>query len=626
MNTLLSNRLFVSQFILAITVFSLASCNQETKERPKPNIVWITSEDNSKHYLAMFDENGVPTPNIESLAEDGVTFTRAFSNAPVCSVARSAIISGCFGPRTFSQYHRRLQLVPLPDSLQMFPYYLRKAGYYTTNNSKQDYNFIKGDEVWDESSKKATWRDRQEGQPFFHIANFTVTHESSLHFTESEMNAYQPNTPFNSFTVQPNHPNSELFKYTNAYYRDKIQEMDQKVGEVIQALKDDGLYDNTFIFYYGDHGGVLPGSKGYIFETGLHVPMVVHIPENYKDLVAMEPGTVTNGFVNFIDLAPTVLNIAGLELPEALDGKPFLGKNITNNNLEKREVTYSYADRFDEKYDMVRGVRKGKFKYIRNYQPFNFNGLRNNYRYRMLAYQEWAELYQKKALDKVQTAFFDFKSPEALYDIESDPYETKNLAEDPAYLDKVKEMRKELNLWLMDMPDLSFYPEFYLVANAVENPVLFGQQHKGDIKAYIQIADLSLSPFESVKDELLSKLASGDPWERYWALTAVCSFQEEAISLVSNIRAVGNTDEELINRVMAAVALAVINQESPVSVMTAAFYACEDPVQGLLMLNSIVLMSSFNYNYMFDLDLDMIQQSVKDEPYIQRRLTFLGLM
>ncbi|MBV6643738.1 MAG: sulfatase-like hydrolase/transferase, partial [Cyclobacteriaceae bacterium] len=268
--------------------------------KKQPNIVWITSEDNSKHYMSLFDENGVSTPNIESLAQNGVIFTRAFSNAPVCSVARSAIISGCYGPRTFSQYHRRLAHVPLPDSLQMFPYYLRKAGYYTTNNNKEDYNFIKGDEVWDESSKEATWRNRQPGQPFFHISNFTTTHESRLHFKEEDMQK-PTKTPLDAFEVQPNHPKTDLFRYTNAYYRDKIQEMDQQVGEVIARLKEDNLLDDTFIFYYGDHGGVLPGSKGYIYETGLHVPMIVHIPKNYQDLVDVTPGTQSEGFVSFVD-------------------------------------------------------------------------------------------------------------------------------------------------------------------------------------------------------------------------------------------------------------------------------------------------------------------------------------
>ncbi|XOV93711.1 MAG: sulfatase [Bacteroidota bacterium] len=611
--------------IIVTLLLIFTSCDQQDK-RPLPNIVLITSEDNSKHYLSLFDENGVPTPNIESLTTNGIIFTRAFSNAPVCSVARSAIISGCYGPRTFSQYHRRLQHVPLPDSLQMFPYYLRKAGYYTTNNSKEDYNFIKGDEVWDESSRDASWRNRQAGQPFFHISNFTISHESSLHFSEEDMKNKPTDTPLDAFTIQPNHPKTDIFRYTNAYYRDRIIEMDKKVGEVIDSLKADGLLDDTFIFYYGDHGGVLPGSKGYIYETGLHVPMVVHIPKHYEDLVDLQPGTRNDAFVSFIDLAPTVLNLAGIEVPAAMDGKPFLGKGVTPESLSQRNTTFSYANRMDERYDMVRGVRKENFKYIRNYQPFNVDGSRNNYRYRQLAYREWLMLHDEGKLNEVEDAFFQFKAPEALYDIEKDPFEINNLADDPEYLIKLKEMRSELNDWILGMPDLSFYPEFYLLNNAAENPTLFGQQHKSQISKYLETADLSLQPFESVKSKLIEALQSGDPIQRYWALNAGSSFKEEARSLTEYIEEIGQNDELLINRTMAGMFLAIVDQQSPVSMMKAALYECDDPAEALLMLNSIVLMNSFNYGYDFDLDLENIQPAVKKDETVKRRLEYLGLM
>ena len=217
--------------------------------------------------------------------------------------------------------------------------------------------------------------------------NIMTTHESRLHFTEEEMQNTTVQTDAASFEIFPNHPETELFEYTNAFYRDKIMEMDRQAGEVIAELKAEGLLDRTFIFYYGDHGGVLPGSKGYIYETGLHVPMVMHIPENYKHLADFKPGSDVEGFVSFIDLAPTVLNLAGVEIPEGIDGKPFLGKGVKAEEVNSRDETFGYADRFDEKYDMVRSLRKGDYKYIRSYQPFNYDGLMNNYRYIQLAYQ-----------------------------------------------------------------------------------------------------------------------------------------------------------------------------------------------------------------------------------------------
>jgi arylsulfatase A-like enzyme len=364
--------------ILLIFLAAFSSITAQSN-LPPPNIVWLVSEDNSMHYLKIFDENGVATPQIESLAEQGLIYSNAFSNAAVCSAARSTIISGCYGPRLASHYHRKIKKVPMPTNLDMFPVNLRKAGYYTTNHSKEDYNSIKSEGVWDESSKTASWRNRNKNQPFFHVFNVEITHEGTLHFNKKTIENQKTKTDLNSFTVQPNHPNTELFKYTNARYRDEIIEMDTEIGTVISQLKEDGLYDDTFIFYYGDHGGVLPGSKGYLYETGLHIPLVVHVPKNYRHLVSQKLGSKVEGFVSFVDLAPTILNLAGVEIPKEMDGKPFLGNKVNTEDVNGRDETFSYADRFDEKYDMVRAIRKGKFKYIRNYQPFNYDGLMNDW-------------------------------------------------------------------------------------------------------------------------------------------------------------------------------------------------------------------------------------------------------
>nr|MDA3823729.1 sulfatase [Bacteroidales bacterium] len=471
----------VRPFLLAIVIATLvfSSCDNTVALDP-PNIVWITSEDNSAHYMKLYNEQGVATPNIASLAKEGVLFTHAFSNAPVCSVARSALISACYGPRVGSNFHRKMKIVPMPDGIEMYPSYLRKAGYYTTNNNKEDYNLIKADDVWDESSSKAHWKNRAEGQPFFHVFNIGTTHESKLHFTEEQMRNTPTITPIDPTTTFPKHPDTELFAYTNAYYRDKIIQMDKEVGEVVKELEEEGLLESTIIFYYGDHGGVLPGSKGYIYESGLHVPFVVYIPEKYQKLTGYKKGSRADEFVSFIDFGPTVLKLAGAEIPEGIDGSPFMG--VKAQDRIENNVTFGYADRFDEKYDMVRSVRVGNYKYIRSYQPFNFDGLMNNYRYKQLAYQEWQDLFQKGELDEVQSQFFRTRKTEMLFDLETDPNETidiSDLAESQVVLN---EMRETLENWVKGMPDLSFYPESYLIQNAFHNPVEFGQEHKADIE------------------------------------------------------------------------------------------------------------------------------------------------
>jgi len=612
--------------IILIAILTLSSCNKDKNLSEQPNIVWITSEDNSKHYMKLFDENGVSTPNIEKLADHGITFTRAFSNAPVCSSARSTLISGCYGPRTASHYHRKMKQVPMPETLEMFPSYLRKAGYYTTNKHKEDYNIIKSDSVWDESSKQASWRNRAENQPFFHVFNIMTTHESRLHFSKKRMKSKSTITNKDSVFIQPNHPITETFKYTNAYYRDKIVEMDNEVGEVINQLKEDGLLKNTFVFYFGDHGGVLPGSKGYLTETGLHVPLVVSIPEKYKHLVNEKLGSKTNGFVSFIDFGATVLNIAGIDVPKEIDGKPFLGKNIQSKELKNRDETYSYSDRLDEKYDMVRAFRKGKYKYVRNYQPFNFDGLMNNYRYRQLAYKEWSTLNNDDKLNNIQASFFEAKQPEFLYDVEADPFETTNLATNPNFSETLTQMREKLTTWVKDMPDLSFYPEHYLIQHAFNNPVKFGQQHKNEIQDYIEIANLQLLDFELVKSTIKTSLNSNDPWERYWALIVCSSFGDSANEMIPIVKQLSISDTELVNKVRAAEFLGIVKAENPSVIMLKALYETKDEVEALLILNSIVLMKDGFSKYSFPVELEKIAVNVRENKVVKQRLSYLKLL
>jgi len=589
--------------ILGLVLFPvlLSSCHPKERLAP-PNIVWLTTEDNSVHYLKLYDEHGVAMPNVEALAAEGLTFDRAYSNAAVCSAARSTLIAQCYGPRLGSHYHRKMKKVPMPEGLKMYPAYLKAAGYYTTNNNKEDYNIIKGQDVWDESGKEASWRHRAPGQPFFHIQNFMTTHESRLHFSEESFEAGETDFDASKAFVFPNHPQSDLFRYTNALYRDKHSEVDAQIGEVLAQLEEDGLMENTFIFFYGDHGGALPGSKGYLYETGVHVPLVVYVPEAYKHLVDFEKGSRVKAFVDFTDIPATTLALAGVPLPKGIDGKPFLGEGIDAEEINQRDEVYLYADRFDEKYDMLRAMRKGSMKYIRSYQPFNYDGLYNEYRYKQLGYQQWKAMYVAGELNEVQSAFFEARPPELLFDLERDPYETHNLSDDPAYADSLLMMRALLQEQEMAMPDLSFYPEYYLIQKAWDNPVAFGQLHKKDITRYLKIADLQLLPYQDAEAQIVEALASDDAFDRYWALCVASRFAAEAKPLAPQVRSIAQHDTVLINKVRAAEFLAIALQEDPTAVMTEALYASEDEVEALLIMNSITLMADIHYHYHFAID------------------------
>ncbi len=590
----------------------------------RPNIVWLISEDNSKHYLKLFDSNGAKTPAIEALAKHGLCFDHAFSNSPVCSVARTTLMTSCFGPHIGTHYHRKQITVPLPKGLRMFPAYLRQAGYYTTNNRKKDYNAIEGKGVWDASSGRASWRNRKKDQPFFHMQSFGTSHESSLHFSKKVMRNQKTKTDPKSVFIPPIHPNTPTFRYTYARYHDRIQEVDRQIGRVVDRLKSDGLLESTFIFYFGDHGGVLPGSKGYIYETGLHVTLVVRVPKNFKHLVDRKLGSRVSGFVSFIDFGPTVLQLAGVKPPSGVDGKAFLGKGISKSEVDQRDEAFGYADRFDEKYDHVRTLRKGRFKYMRSYQPFNFDGLQNNYRYRMLAYQEWRRLFHAGKLNDAQSQFFRRRSAEALYDLQNDPYETKNLATDLKYAKQLKGMRGSLNARVKSLADLSMVPETVLVEKAGKNPTGFGKAHQKEIAKLVDIANLSLIPFDKAKTKLEEALKSKNVWERYWGLIACSSHGKAARSLVPIAKTIASGDGNLLVRVRAAEFLGLIGADDPRPVIMDALAKTSSGVEANLILNSLVLLRDGKPGYDFKITAKHMKPSVRKAFLVQRRLEYLA--
>ena len=590
----------------------------------QPNFVWFTSEDNSVHFSRIYNENGIAMPAIERLASHGLTFDHAFSNAPVCSVARTTLLTGAYAPRIGAQYHRRSRLVPIPEEGQMYPWYLQQAGYYTTNNSKTDYN-VMVDQGWDDSSPDALWRGRKEGQPFFHVQNTALTHESSLHFTRDEMMTVQNLTPSDSISLFPYFPDTPTFRYTHARYLDNHVKVDNYFAEYIDMLEDDGVLDDTFIFYFGDHGGVLPRGKGYIYENGLHVPLIVYVPENWRHLVDGDYGDRVRGFVSFIDFAPTVLHLAGIEVPSHMDGSPFLGPQIDLERVNERDQAFGYADRFDEKIDHVRSLRKGKFKYIRNYQPFNVDGLWNDYRYIMLAYQEWWELFRSGELNEIQSQFFEARPPEQLFDLESDPHELQNLAGDLEYGEILTDMRSSLSRKVKSINDLSMFPESMLLEEAFEDPVTFGRNNSNRISRLVDTADLSLRDFDSAREEINSALNGEDPWQRYWALIVLSSFGEQANSFAQRANDIAQSDEENLVRLRAIEFLALIGKENPSQLLPALLISAANEVEATIILNTAVLLRDFT-EYDIQIDSEMIPLSLSDPQRlnIDRRLNYLS--
>jgi hypothetical protein len=423
----------------------------------------------------------------------------------------------------------------------------------------------------------------------------------------------------------PFHPDTPTFRYTQSLYYNHHKDVDKEMGKFLKDLKDEGLMDNTIIFYYGDHGGVLPRSKGYLYETGLNVPMVVYVPEKWKHLNPFKIGSRTSTFVDFVDLVPTVLSLAGVNIPKGLDGTPFLGKNIDKTEIEKQNTTFGYADRFDEKYDLVRSVRKGKYKYIRNYQPFNVDGIYNFYRYKMLAYKEWYKLFQEGKLNDVQSQFFKPRLPEALYDIENDPYETQNLASSVEYQNKLLDLRSILNNHVMNQPDLSFFPEPYFLENGLENGLDFGQKNKELIKKLIQTANLSLQPYNEVKNEISESLNNKNPWVRYWGLITCSSFGLEASEHLEKINSLFKNDSENLVKIRAAEYLMLNDFNIDSKEINNLLKNAKSETEANLMLNSLALIKTKNPNYKLDFSKSFYPEKwfETENKLVNRRLNYL---
>ena len=585
----LTVRMHLFRLILSLVIICwFIELSYSAEPTKRPNFVFIVSEDNSIHYLRLYGNKLGITPNIERLADNGLTFNHAFSGAPVCSVARSTLATAMHAPRVGFQYHRKSALASLPPGVKPWSQVLRENGYYTTNNAKTDYNFnVNRKEVWDMSSNKATWRNRpNKAMPFFHMQSFADSHESRLHFPLKQMETPTKTSP-DDVMLQPYFPDTPIMRYTKARYYDRIRVIDSQVGKIVNQLKEDGILEDTFVFYFGDHGGVMPRSKGYAYESGLHVPLVVRIPENFKKLIDHKRGTRTNGFVSFIDFGPTVLNLASISVHKELDGQAFFGKGVSAADLANRDEVFGHADRFDEKFDMVRTYRKGKWKYIRNYQSYYADGLQNNYRYRQLAYDNWRNLYRAERLNPVQRQFFERRSVEQLFNLEKDPHEVTNLAADPAQSKRLAEMRGLLKNKMKSINDLSFYPENRMVTTALNDGVAFGREHAKQISRLSDLADTALRPFSEVQQTLASSLQSKGALRRYWALKVCSNFGEKAKSLAIAAMPLLN-DENLMVRVRAAEFLGGIKAVDPMPTLYGVVNNAETEQALMIAFNTIV--------------------------------------
>ena len=523
----------------------------------RPNILWISCEDTSP-WLGYCGETYANTPNLDRLAAEGVHFTNAFVAAPVCSPSRFAIITGIHATSMGTQ--RLRSKFPVPDFVKGFPTYLREAGYYCTNNVKTDYNTFDEPAIvkasWDDCSAKAHWRSRPPGRPFFSVFNAMETHqsrtfESFIPELEKRLKPDERHDPAKA-PLPPYYPDTPTARATVARCYDWITIMDRDhVGRLLRELEEDGLADDTVVFFYSDGGRGMPRGKRTLYDSGLRVPLLVRFPPKYRSWAPAGPGGTCDRLVSFVDFGSTVLSLAGVPIPSLSHGIPFLGPSAG----PPRDVVFGARDRVDEAFDLVRSVRNQRYLYIRNFMPHVSCNQPEGFSDQLALRREIARLAEEGRLDAAQMAYAGPVKPlEELYDTETDPHQVRNLAGAPEHRDALVRLRGRLRAWMEETRDLGFLPEPELARRAAgTTPLEWARQIRPDpLPTILGTADRVGRP--DALDRQAGLLADADPAVRYWAAVGLAARGKAAEPARSALeRALG--DDSATVRIEAAGAL-----------------------------------------------------------------------
>ncbi|MFP4250461.1 MAG: sulfatase-like hydrolase/transferase [Armatimonadota bacterium] len=490
-------------------------------DNQRPNILWLTCEDIGPH-LGCYGDDYADTPNLDGLAERGVIYTNAWSETPVCAPARTNIITGCYATSTGAQHMR--SHIPISPMMRMYPQMLREAGYYCTNNSKEDYNLEKPGEVWDDSSGDAHWRGRDGDRPFFSIFNYTITHESKIRQRPWDLQHDPDEAPVPAY-----HPDVPEVRRDWAQYYDIITLMDEQAGEQLAQLEEDGLLDDTIVVFYGDHGSGMPGQKRCARDAGLLVPLIVAVPEKFAHLASddYDEGGSTERLVGFTDLAPTTLSTVGIEPPAWMQGRAFMGEH----EAEPRRWLYGHRGRMDERYDMVRCVRDERYIYIRNFMPHLPMGQHVRYMFETPTTQVWKRLYDEGELLDAQKLFWEERPSEELYDLSEDPDEVNNLAGSSDHADVLDEMRRACREWMLAVRDVGCLPEPQIHERSgggapydmARDPVRY------PMSRILSSAETASSLDAGATEHLIGFMSDDDAAVRYWAALGLMMRGERAV-------------------------------------------------------------------------------------------------
>ena len=537
------------QLFSMLGIFMLKGGAQaKTAPSERPNILWLVVEDMSP-FLSTYGNEYTTTPTIDSLANNGIVFTNAHSNGSQCSPSRSTLISGIYAPMLATDWHRQKRPVP-----QEFYYskYLKEAGYYTTNNSKEDYNVSNMPEnIWTESSNDATYLNRKDkSQPFFSVFNYYDTHTKRI--ATYDTTGRKPRTiALDSVALPPYLPDVPRIRNDLAWYYEAVNEMDGWVKQKLNELRASGELENTIVFFYSDHGGCLPRGKAYVFDTGTHVPLIVSTPEKYKSLLGVASPSRDERLVGFIDFAPTVFNLAGIKIPEFMMGQPFLGPDLPN----PKEELFLYRTNQAQSYIPSRAITDGKYRLIWNFNSAYPNGTRQSYQWQMPSYQGWDMAYRQGQCNEVQSEFWEPTPALQLFDTENDPWEVNNLIDDPAHRERATAMKEKLIRFMKDNKDLGLYPLSMRRRDSKQPFYEYVRKTNQPVASIIEAAAYASTATKSSTVRLHKMLKSDEPAIRYWTTVGILKMvvrkerPEIPAALIDNFN---NTNENKEVRLMSA--------------------------------------------------------------------------
>lgn len=514
--------------ILSYILFNI----QSVFAQQKPNILWLVCEDMSP-YLSSYGNKLVKTPNLDSLAANGIRYTRAHSNGPQCSPSRSTLISGTYAVSLGTDIHREKR--PFPEDFY-FPKYLRQAGYYTTNNAKQDYNNIKTPaDVWNESNGKATYASRPDkSTPFFSVFNCGITHMTRVATINVE--GRSPRTVSKAAVDVPAYiPDLPNVRDDIAWNMDAVMLMDKWIGERLKELRASGEAENTIVFFYSDHGGTVPRGKAYVFESGTHVPFIAYFPKKWQHLAGVKQPSVSDRLISFVDLPPTIFSLTGIKTPGFMVGKPFLG---AGNNKPENQRKYIFTFRANQgpSFAPSRAITDGRYKLIWNFQSAYPNGTRQDYQWQMPAQLAWDKANIDNSLNGLHKKFWLPVEPLEFYDLQKDSLETQNLVNNPAYAQKLAELKAALHQELISQKDLGFTPREYRHEIQKEGAMYHVVSKKGiDVNSQIMAAETASYRDISNLKTLINYLSHKDPVVQYWGASGICGLAK--VGLIKSLPA-----------------------------------------------------------------------------------------